>query len=230
MLAVTPCILLAAGASNRLGKPKQLIEFGGSTLLAHAIREARSSGADPLFVVLGAHRNRILASTRELDACTVIENTAWREGMGSSLRSGVAAVLGTFQASGHAPGQVPGKVTGVLVMACDQPAVSGEFLREMLARHAQQPTAIIAAAYAGRLGIPALFPSRCFPELERLHGDEGARHLLRSAQEQVMAVPLAEGAWDIDTGQDLARLVSRGAGEAGLSAAVLNATTSKQRS
>jgi len=174
-------IVLAAGASTRLGQPKQLIELCGETLLHRAVRTAHEAGCSPVVVVLGAHHAEILAHSDIHQAITLINNS-WQEGMASSLRLGLASV--------------PGTAEGVVLLTCDQPTVSATHLCLLMTTGN-----ITASAYAGRNGVPAYFPAFMFPELMKLRGDAGARELLRNAA----AVDLPGGDLDIDTATDLDR-------------------------
>jgi CTP:molybdopterin cytidylyltransferase MocA len=171
-------IVLAAGASTRLGEPKQLIVIGGETLLERAVRTAREAVCAPVVVVLGADAEWIRERC-DLGDGLVIVNLDWEEGMASSIRIGVAAVHGA---------------DGVVLMTCDQPAVTAGHLRKLTATGE-----ITASAYAGRRGVPAYFPAAASPALMRLTGDAGARELLRDAA----TVDLAGGELDVDTAVDL---------------------------
>lgn len=191
-----PAILLAAGASTRLGRPKQLLRlpaFGGETLLGRAARLASEAGAAPVYIVLGAFHQEI-RNQADLGACRVLINPDWVEGMASSLRLGI-----------HTVRQESPTASGALLMVCDQPALTAEHLRAMLARHRAHPLPIIASAYAGRVGVPVLTPAAQFNNLLALQGDQGARAILRTGNAMVEEIPLARGEWDIDTLDDLAR-------------------------
>jgi CTP:molybdopterin cytidylyltransferase MocA len=177
-------VVLAAGASTRLGEPKQLAKLAGETLLERAVRTAREAGCSPIVVVLGSAYAEILARSRLGDAVSVI-NDEWREGMASSIRLGVRML-----------GLVAKDVEGVLLMTCDQPAVTAQHLGLVMTRQA-----VTASRYSGRNGVPAYFPKKYFSELTALAGDVGARKLLAQAR----AVDLALGELDVDTPEDLAR-------------------------
>ena len=179
---MTAAIVLAAGASTRLGKPKQLVRLGGETLLERAVRVAGEAGCSPVVVVLGASAAAILSSC-ELGEARVIVNADWEEGMAASIACGVAAV--------------EGEVDGAVVMACDQPAVTEAHLRALMAAGD-----MTASAYAGRRGVPAYFPAACFEDLMELRGDVGAREMLKTAA----VVELPSGELDVDRVEDLARV------------------------
>ncbi len=194
-----PAILLAAGASTRLGQPKQLLRvpaFGGETLLDHAVALARASGAAPIFVVLGAHAEEIILECELLD-CILIRNETWVEGMASSLRVGIAAVLE------YAPA-----ASGAMVLVCDQPGLSAEHLVRLFDANKVDGNRIAASRYAGRIGVPAIFPRGLFPALLELQGDQGARGLLQQPGAAVYAIDFSGGELDLDSPEDVERLQS----------------------
>lgn len=192
-----PAILLAAGASMRLGQPKQLLRlpaFGGETLIDHAVELARAAGAAPIFVILGAHAEEIHRECEMLD-CILVRNEAWHQGMASSLRLGISAVLENAPAA-----------SGVMVLVCDQPGLSAEHLRRLLDAHAADASSIAASRYAGRTGVPTIFPRALFPALLELQGDQGARTMLQQPGAAIHPVDFPEGELDLDSPEDLQRL------------------------
>lgn len=164
-----------------MGSPKQLERLGAETLLERAVRMAREAGCSPIIVVLGAESAQVMEGCVLGEAVPVI-NREWKEGMGSSVRLGVRAAAAL--------------VEGVVVMACDQPAVTVEHLQMLMTGYEAK-----ASRYAGRNGVPAFFPARHFDELMALTGDVGARELIASAE----AVELEHGELDVDTVVDLKR-------------------------
>jgi len=192
-----PVVLLAAGASTRLGQPKQLLRlpaFGDETLLDHMVAIARASGAAPIFVVLGAHAEEIILDC-ELLGCSLVRNPAWAAGMASSLRAGIAAALENTPAA-----------AGAMVMVCDQPGLSAEHLGSLLDAHRSDTNRIVASRYSGRTGVPAIFPCGLFPALLALRGDQGARVLLQQSEAAVYAIDFPGGELDLDSLEDLHRL------------------------
>ena len=181
----TAAVVLAAGASIRLGELKQLVRLGEETLLERAVRVAREAGCSPVVVVLGAEYVQVLGNSLLDDAVPVI-NDHWEEGMASSLRLGVRTL-----------GFVAKQAEGVVVMTCDQPAVTASHLCTLM-----DGGEATASHYAGRNGVPAYFPAALFGKLMKLHGDKGARELLRTAR----SVELPGGELDIDTTEDLDRM------------------------
>jgi molybdenum cofactor cytidylyltransferase len=184
-------VILAAGASRRLGRPKQLIEYRGENLLARAIRLAREAGFDPVIVVLGAERDGMRAAVPAKGVKFVL-NEAWQEGIASSIRAGLVAVAEI------APD------AAVLVMPCDQPHLTAEHLSRLA--NSFVDGAIVASVYAGVRGVPAVFPPIVLSDLMGLSGDKGARGLLAAPPCAVIEIPFAGGEIDIDFPEDLARL------------------------
>jgi len=193
-----PAIVLAAGASCRLGQPKQLLLMDGETLIERAIRLAAESGAVPVFVILGANFERICAAVpfNQLPHAILVINGEWAQGMASSIRTALRPL------SIIAP-----QAEGVLIMGCDQPRLTAGHLRALLQAFAEQSApSIVASAYAGVLGIPAVFPRQVFADLGALRGDKGARTLLVKPPCPLASVPFPGGEVDIDEKADLAQL------------------------
>jgi molybdenum cofactor cytidylyltransferase len=179
-----PAVILAGGASRRLGEPKQLITLAGETLLDRAVRVAREAGCSPVVVVLGSAHIEILANTRLTNAVPLI-NDQWQEGMASSIRLGVRTL-----------DSIAKEAEGVLLITCDQPAITAQHLTLLMATQE-----VKASRYAGRNGVPAYFPKKYFMQLMELAGDSGARVLLAQAHSE----DLLHGELDIDTPDDLAQ-------------------------
>jgi molybdenum cofactor cytidylyltransferase len=181
-----PAVILAAGASRRLGEPKQLLRDAHDTaVLAHVVQAALDGGCSPVIVVLGAASDDVRTVVPPGAEC--VENAEWREGMSSSIRVGVHAVA-------HVP------ATGLLLLACDQPAVRASHVRALLEAHARHGQRVVSS-YGGVFGIPAVWPRDDWDALTALTGDRGAKGLLRGTEE---AVVLPDGARDLDTPADVA--------------------------
>jgi len=191
-------VLLAAGASLRLGRPKQLLPWQGETLVRRAARAALEAGVDELIVVVGSHREEVAASLSGL-VLRVVENERWPEGLGTSIAAGVRA------ASGDA----------VLLQLADQPGVDAALLRELVAgmRAGHER---VACAYAGVIGVPALFSDPAdLAALGGMSGERGAQALLRRAGVEVLAIPAERAAHDIDDEADWRRWRESHRGDAG---------------
>lgn len=193
-------IVLAAGASRRLGQPKQLVRIGGESLLRRTARLAVEAGCTPVAVVVGFEAERMGGELAGLAIETVL-NPRWHEGMGSSLRAGIGAIAKLAPAT-----------EAVLLLVCDQPRLSAEHLGTLLARHegelAGSRKPITASVYGRNTGernagVPAVFARRYFDELSAIAGDRGARDLLRAHWEEVEGIPWPEGALDLDRPEDI---------------------------
>lgn len=188
-------VVLAAGASRRLGRPKQLVRVAGEPLVRRAVRAALGAGCAPVVVVTGASAREVETALAGI-AATFVHNDAFEEGLASSLRAGVARAIASTP-----------PCDGVLVALVDQPDVDEALLRELLARFAgSHGTRTVACAYAGGFGVPALFPRALAPELLARRGDRGAKALLEERAEEVIAVRFPAGGTDVDVEADLLRL------------------------
>jgi molybdenum cofactor cytidylyltransferase len=192
-------VLLAAGASTRMGRPKQLIPLDGIPLVVRAAEAALASSAWPVVVVLGANAGAIRPSLAKLPVL-IAENSAWAEGMAASIRAGVT----TLQQFSRA-------LEGAVVALCDQPAFSAAVIERLVAAQRATGASMVAARYGGRNAAPALFLREYFPVLAALTGEEGARHLLNENTSRLATVDLPELAVDLDTPEDYAATMrSRG--------------------
>ncbi|MEW6473234.1 MAG: nucleotidyltransferase family protein [Actinomycetota bacterium] len=186
-------IVLAAGRGSRFGdeSPKTLARLGRRPLVAHAVTSAKASGLRPVVVVVGCQAADVAAAAgRDVE---VIENPYWEEGMSTSLRAGLAAVLADRT------------VTAMTVALADQPRIGAEAYRRLVLAHADGAE-LAVATYGGKRGHPVLIGRNYFEEAMRMTGDQGARTLL--AKPEVVEVP-CDGtgeATDIDTPADLAAL------------------------
>jgi molybdenum cofactor cytidylyltransferase len=183
-------IVLAAGASRRLGTSKQLLRLHGETLVRRATRLGLATEPAAAVVVVGADADRVFASVSDLDVRRV--NCAdWDLGMGTSLRVGLVAL--------------PHECAGALIVLCDQPALDTPHLNELVAAWRTNALGAAASAYAGRLGVPAVLPRAWFAELIADAGEQGARRLLARHRQDVVAIANEALALDVDRNEDLSR-------------------------
>jgi len=183
-------VLLAAGASRRLGQPKQLLRLAGQPLVRRAALTALGSRAERVLVVTGSRATEVEAALAGL-AVECVRCTRWEAGLAASLRTGIEAALAHGDAS-------------VLVMLADQPAVNAALLDALIARHAAGAE-IAACEYGGEPGVPALFAPHFARKLLALEGDRGAKALLVREREHRALVPFPDGALDVDTLDDWER-------------------------
>ena len=187
-------VVLAAGASTRFGSPKQLVRVAGRPLLHSALARAADVAGSAVSVVLGAHAAELTPLLTHSQALIVI-NRDWREGIASSIRTGVL--------------RLPPSCNAVLLMLADQAAVTAEDLKRLVSAWRRQPDYIVAARYGMTTGVPAVFPRSVFSDLTALRGDTGARALLQRNPDRVVRVPMASAAIDIDTPEDLLKIHSK---------------------
>ena len=192
-----PVVVLAAGASSRLGEAKQLVPFQGRTLLTHAITTAIAADCGPVLAVLGAGGDSLRNEAIEAGA-RVVENPDWATGLGSSIRVAIDWIEAEIPEAG-----------AVLCLVCDQPLMTAGLLATIIQAH-RDGHDLVAATYDGAMGVPALFSRRFFGELRGLPGDVGARRILARHSAQVHAVPFPGGSIDVDIPADLARLAAEG--------------------
>lgn len=185
-------VVLAAGGSTRFGRPKPLLRLAGRSLVQRAVLAAREGGCARVVAVLGADAAPIRAELAGAPADVVL-NAHWAEGVASSIRAGLAAI------------ENAGSPEAVLILVCDQPRLDAAIVRRVIEVFDGTPRGIAACAYAGTLGVPALFGRAWFGELSALHGASGAKPLLLRHASRVVRVDWPDGAVDIDTPEQWTR-------------------------
>jgi molybdenum cofactor cytidylyltransferase len=189
-------VILAAGASRRMGEPKQLLPVHGRPLLEAALAAACESRLDEVVVVLGAHADEIRRTVR-LGRARVVFNPAFAEGMSTSLRAGIAS-LGSH-------------VARAVVILGDQPDISAEVVDLLLDTHAASGLPAAALSFDGLLHPPVVLAREMWGDIESLEGDVGCRALVRAHPELVAAVAADTPGGhpvDIDTREDFERLAA----------------------
>lgn len=209
-------VILAAGGSSRFGRPKQLLTFRGETFVRRAVRAAMEAGCSPVIVVIADHPDAIRSEADirdsrissaigardsrrggggiEIGDVIFVENPEWRNGIGTSIRRGLE--------------RLPDSVEGAVLLVCDQPFVDASVVGELIAARRKSGRAIAASSYANTLGVPALFARSCFAALLALPDDSGAKKLFAERRDEVASIAFEDGAIDIDTPEDFARLES----------------------
>ncbi|MEM7551354.1 MAG: nucleotidyltransferase family protein [Bacteroidota bacterium] len=189
----TSILILAAGNSSRLGRPKQSVTFEGKTLLEKTIQAGKISNAQSTYVVLGFSYNKLMKDL-DLSHEFILINEEWNLGMGNSLKYGVSKIM-----------ELEPKTEAIIVSVCDQPYLSASIFNGLLGRF-QGDQKIVASYYSGIQGVPALFSKTYFKEILNLQDESGAKYLLNKYKERVVSVAFEKGEIDIDTPDDLSLL------------------------
>jgi molybdenum cofactor cytidylyltransferase len=192
---MTVCLLLAAGSSSRMGQPKMMLPYKGSTLLQHIIDEVKATKNTTLLVVTGCYHTLIEQALLH-QQIPLINNEQWQAGMGSSIQTGMAYLLQ------HYP-----DASNILIMVCDQPFITENLLHQMMATKESTGKGIVACTYAGAIGTPVLFDKKYFNQLLLLQGASGAKKLVQQLEEDVAIVNFPAGAMDIDTPEEYEQLL-----------------------
>jgi molybdenum cofactor cytidylyltransferase len=182
-------IILAAGPSSRFGDIKQLSFYGDKTFIYHAIVTAKKA-SQKVIVVFGAHVEKIQKEIEDIDVHFIV-NKDWEEGMASSIRSGLSALL-----------EMNPNAEAAIFMVCDQPFVSSSLINELISKHMETNKQIIASTYQGTVGTPVLFEKTFFPELLNLRGRSGAKKIIEQNTDSTITVAFPLGYVDIDTKED----------------------------
>ncbi len=190
-------LVLAAGGSRRLGRPKQLEPWGPTTLLGHVLDRVRQFPVDEVWVVIGASAELVLERV-DLDGMGVVENPEWEEGIASSLRVGLDALTRLSKAD------------AVLLVIGDQPEVDPAVVERLVEEYRRHRPQVVVPKYRYTWGNPVLVDRSLWPRLMSLEGDEGARKLFQAHPEWVREV------WfetlpprDVDTAADVEELRPR---------------------
>ena len=187
-------IVLAAGASVRLGEPKQLLKCSGKTLLRRAVETALASVCRPVVVVLGANVEKIKSEIEGLSLEIVLADD-WASGMSASIHAGLKKLL-----------KVEPALSAVVLMLCDQPFVTTETIERLIEAHEKTKMPIIACEYENTIGAPALFARALFGELLNLQGEAGAKAVIKKHEKEIAKIIAPEAAFDVDTPEDQLRL------------------------
>jgi len=188
-------LLIAAGASHRLGQPKQLVTYKGKTLINHAVDKLKSLDLDDCTVILGSQADLIKSKIDK--EISILINADWQEGMGSTVRKGISSL--------------DADVDAVLVLIVDQYKLTIDLLIQLINEFEKSEDHLVVSRYAnGAFGPPAIFPKKYFNQLKELKGDRGAGKIIKSELEyndqRVVIVDFEEGHLDVDTPQDLNHL------------------------
>ena len=184
-------VILAAGASRRMGKAKQLLPFEGESLIRRICHTALETGCHPVVVVLGARNEQIRPELMELPVDIAI-NKEWETGMGTSVRTGIEHLL-----------QLQPALDAALFLLVDQPYVTTNLLLSIIEKYRKTDHSLVVSDYGDTLGVPALFDKNLFAGLQQIEGDKGARALIKRYRNQLTTVSFPGGSIDWDTPEDI---------------------------
>ena len=177
-------IVLAAGASIRLGAPKQLLPYNGISLLRRTVETVLLSEAKSVHVVFGFEAEKMKLEIANLPVDIVV-NPNWQRGISTSFRSGIQSL---------------GKnIDAVIIVLCDQLKLSTDILNTLIDTYTSTRVPIVTCKYAGTVGVPALFDRCIFPELLSLEGDLGAKKIIERHMKERIEIDFLGGEIDIDT-------------------------------
>ena len=191
----TGVVILAAGASSRFGSAKQLAQFNEKTFLQHVIDEAKNAGAATVVVVTGANTGEV-SSTLAGSNIEILYNKDWEQGMATGIVAGVQAMV-----------KLNNGIDKIILAVCDQPFVNAALFTQLNSVQQESGKPIVACAYANTMGTPVLFIRKYFDQLLGLKGDTGAKKILKEHIEDVATVDFPKGVVDIDTQEDLDKLL-----------------------
>lgn len=180
-------VVVAAGASRRLGRPKQLLPLGGRPLLAWVLETVRSAGFDQVVLVLG-HEAVAIRQAVDFAGIDLVINDRHGEGMSTSLQAG----LGVLRA----------EITAAVVLVGDQPFIDGAHIGALRAAWLETGQPIIATDFGEYLGPPMFLARHVWPLVAEIRGDQGARKLLRDHPAWVSSVRAASEAASLDVDTD----------------------------
>jgi molybdenum cofactor cytidylyltransferase len=186
-------IILAAGASRRMGRSKQLLLWRGKPFVCHVARIALEAGLSPVVIVTGAEADAVRAALADLPV-EIVHNPDWAEGQSTSVRTGLQGL--------------PPETTAAVFLLADQPHIPVALVRALLEQHVQNRTPLVAPMIDGQRGNPVLFDRSTFPDLMSLHGDAGGR--LVFSRYPITCVPWNDPnlLLDVDTLEDYERLLN----------------------
>lgn len=187
-------VVLAAGASTRMGTSKQLLPVQGESLLHRTASTAVQASVGEVWVVLGSEAEKHLPEILDLPVNTIIHHE-WQRGMGSSIKAALAHVA-------------PRSYDAILFMVCDQPHVTPNHLANLIDALNQQPSiSVVASAYGDSVGVPAVFRFSRFAELAQLSDEAGAKRVIEARPESTLKITFERGLCDLDTPEDYQRFL-----------------------
>jgi molybdenum cofactor cytidylyltransferase len=183
-------IILAAGSSSRMGRSKQLLIIDGEPLLCRAVNHALAVNPSSVVIVLGANEKPHRELLEKLPV-HIVSNFYWKTGMGGSIKTGLNYLI-------HSGAELD----AVILMVCDQPALTSAHLNNLIQKFLEKKKAIIASGYSDSSGVPVLFSRSFFSNLLLLNDEQGAKKIVQQFPDQVETVSFPEGSIDLDTEED----------------------------
>jgi len=185
-------LILAAGSSERLGRPKQMVKWNETTLLNHTIQEALTANDTDLYVALGGNLIDIQSSIS--DKITKVYISKWKDGMGQSISESLSQIpIQSYEA--------------VIISMCDQPYISSTIFENLIETFEKEKSSIIISKYNESSGPPTLFDRCHFQSLQLLKGDNGGKHIVKNHFEETSFIEFEKGNIDIDTEEDIRNLM-----------------------
>jgi molybdenum cofactor cytidylyltransferase len=185
-------IILAAGASQRMGRPKPLLLWRGKPFICHVARTALDAGLTPVVIVTGAHADEVRSALADLPV-EIVYNPNWVEGQSTSVRTGLQAL--------------PPEVDAAVFLLADQPHIPAALVRALLGQYTQTRSLIVAPMIEGRRGNPVLFDRSTFPDLMSLQGDAGGRLIFSRYPAAYVPCHNPSLLLDVDTLEDYEQLL-----------------------
>ena len=182
-------LIMAAGEASRFGRCKQLVEINYKSLLQRIIDESNVVARGHVYVVTGRYHDEI---HQHVSQTQLLFNPNWQDGLGSSIAFGVSRINHQYD--------------GILIVLADQILITHRHLKKLIKHYDEAH--IVCANYAGKNGVPALFPRKYFETLQQLEGDKGAKTLLNNPEIKITSLSLPEAAVDIDTPDELGASLS----------------------
>ncbi len=195
-------VILAAGASTRMGVPKQLLHIDGKSLIKRIAEMAMDTACYPIVMVLGSNRD-MMRKELERMPITIIDNPQWEKGMSGSIKMGLAGSYMTFK-----------ELEAVIILTADMPLISVELIQKMIKKAEEVSEKmkdnpdIVACSYGGQMGIPVLFKRKLFNDLLELSGDNGAKKIILANKEKTVTIDFPEGIFDLDTMEEYRNFLS----------------------
>lgn len=193
-MSKTAILILAAGASKRMGEPKQLLPYNNTTLLLHSIKQVIDIKHSEVFIVVGAYFTAILNAIRG-QKVTIIRNSKWEQGMGSSLSKGIELIKKKNQ------------YNSVLITLGDLPLLTSEHYQALIALSASSKKRIVVTNYSKVSGVPTIFHRSLFSELSALSNDEGAGSLIIKYKKETIEMTSEAPFLDVDTKEAYQKLL-----------------------